>query len=124
MKTALLLEMLQKQLSALRAEATPLLGHATLKPRFDRQLFRTRGTVIEEYIAEAQTNLDELRHAVEREQPEQVAWLAEHLTEQITALHREIAAAAARHGTAPRRGSANGSESGWKIRSLNAGCLR
>ena len=39
-----------------------------------------------------QTNLDELRHAVESEQQEQVAWLAEHLTEQITALHREIAA--------------------------------
>lgn len=92
LKTDLLLEMLQKQLTTLRAEATPLLGHATLKPRFDRQLFRTRSTVIEEYIAEAQTNLDELRHAVEREQPEQVAWLAEHLTEQITALHREIAA--------------------------------
>ena len=33
-----------------------------------------------------QTNLDELRHAVESEQQEQVAWLAEHLTEQITAL--------------------------------------
>lgn len=92
MKTDLLLEMLQKQLTTLRAEATPLLGHATLKPRFDRQLFRTRSTVIEDYIAEAQTHLDELRHAVERGQNEQVTWLAEHLTEQITALHREIAA--------------------------------
>ena len=50
--------------------------------------------------AEAQTNLDELRHAVENEQQEQVAWLAEHLTEQITALHREIAAAAARWDSA------------------------
>ncbi len=38
-----------------------------------------------------QTHLDELRHAVESEQQEQVAWLAAHLTEQITALHREIA---------------------------------
>lgn len=70
----------------------PLLGHATLKPRFDRQLFRTRSTVIQDYLAEAQTRLDELCHAVESEQQEQVAWLAEHLTEQITALHREIAA--------------------------------
>ena len=94
MKTALLLERLQNQLIALRAQATPLMGHATLKPRFDRQLFRTRSTVIQDYLAEAQTNLDELRHAVESEQQEQVAWLAEHLTEQITALHREIAAAA------------------------------
>ncbi len=95
MKTALLLERLQNQLIALRAQATPLMGHATLKPRFDRQLFRTRSTVIQDYLAEAQTNLDELRHAVESEQQEQVAWLAEHLTEQITALHREIAAPAA-----------------------------
>lgn len=38
-----------KQLTTLRAEATPLLGHATLKPRFDRQLFRTRSTVIQDY---------------------------------------------------------------------------
>jgi len=92
LKTALLLETLQNQLTTLRAKATPLMGHATLQPRFDRQLFRTRSTLIQDYLAEAQTNLDELRHAVEAEQQEQVAWLAEHLTEQITALHREIAA--------------------------------
>ncbi len=79
------------------------MGHATLKPRFDRQLFRTRSTVIQDYLAEAQTNLDQLRHAVESEQQEQVAWLAEHLTEQITALHREIAALPLRAWTAPRR---------------------
>ena len=92
MKTALLLETLQNQLIALRAQATPLMGHATLNPRFDRQLFRTRSTLIQDYLAEAQHNLDELRHAVENAQQQQVAWLAEHLAEQITALHREIAA--------------------------------
>ncbi|MCR1301322.1 MULTISPECIES: primosomal replication protein N'' [Enterobacter] len=91
MKTALLLETLQKQLTTLRAEATPLMGHATLKPRFDRQLFRTRSTLIQDYIAEAQAHLDELRQAVEHEQTQQVAWLAEHLAGQITALRREIA---------------------------------
>ncbi|WP_253378782.1 primosomal replication protein N'' [unidentified bacterial endosymbiont] len=92
MKTDLLLETLQNQLTALRAQATPLMGHATLKPRFDRQRFRTRSTLIRDYLAETQTYLDELRHAVENHQQEQVVWLAEHLTEQITALHREIAA--------------------------------
>lgn len=92
MKTALLLETLQNQLSTLRAQATPLMGHATLKPRFDRRLFRTRSTRIQDYVAEAQMNLDELRHAVENNQQQQVAWLAEHLTEQITALHREMTA--------------------------------
>ena len=92
MKTALLLERLQNQLIALRAQATPLMGHATLKPRFDRQLFRTRSTVMKDYLDEAQANLDELGHAVEKAQTEQVNWLATHLAEQIAALHREIAA--------------------------------
>ena len=91
MKTALLLETLQNQLSTLRAQATPLMGHATLKPRFDRQLFRTRSTRIQDYVAEAQTNLDELRHAVENNQQQQVAWLAEHLVAQMEALTRESA---------------------------------
>ena len=92
MKTALLLQTLQNQLTSLRTQAAPLMQHATLKPRFDRQLFRTRSTLIQDYLAEVQTNLDELRHAVQSEQQEQVVWLAEHLTEQITALHREIIA--------------------------------
>ncbi|MGU0056546.1 primosomal replication protein PriC [Enterobacter hormaechei] len=116
MKTALLLERLQNQLIALRAQATPLMGHATLKPRFDWQLFRTRSTVIQDYLAEAQTNLDELRHAVESEQQEQVAWLAEHSTEQITALHREIAAWPLRAWDSASPGWENGSASGWRTR--------
>jgi len=92
LKTALLLQTLQNQLSALRTQASPLMQHATLKPRFDRQLFRTRSTVMNAYLDEAQHNLDELRHAVEKGQSEQVAWLAGHLAEQIAALHREIVA--------------------------------
>jgi len=92
LKTALLLQTLQNQLSALRTQASPLMQHATLKPRFDRQLFRTRSTVMNAYLDEAQHNLDELRHAVEKGQSEQVTWLAGHLAEQIAALHREIAA--------------------------------
>ncbi|EPF6063808.1 TPA: primosomal replication protein N'' [Enterobacter cloacae] len=92
MKIALLLETLQNQLVALRTQASPLMQHATLKPRFDRQLFHTRSTLMKDYLDEAQTNLDELRQAVNDGKHEQVAWLAEHLTSQITALHREIAA--------------------------------
>jgi len=92
LKTALLLETLQNQLIALRAQASPLMQHATLKPRFDRQLFRTRSTLMKDYLDEAQANFDELQRAVNHAQREQVAWLAGHLTEQITALHREITA--------------------------------
>lgn len=92
MKTALLLETLQNQLTALREQATPLMAHATLKPRFDRQLFRTRSTRIKDYLDETQGNLEELRHAVANAQQEQVAWLADHLIQQMTALHREMSA--------------------------------
>ncbi|MFZ3617817.1 primosomal replication protein N'' [Leclercia barmai] len=92
MKTALLLQTLQNQLTTLREQAAPLMQHATLKPRFDRQLFRTRSTLMKDYLDEAQHHLDELRHAVDNAQAEQVAWLAAHLAEQIAALHREIAA--------------------------------
>jgi len=92
LKTALLLQTLQNQLTTLREQAAPLMQHATLKPRFDRQLFRTRSTVMKDYLDEAQHHLDELRHAVDNAQAEQVAWLAAHLAEQIAALHREIAA--------------------------------
>ncbi|MCU6669196.1 primosomal replication protein N'' [Enterobacteriaceae bacterium H4N4] len=105
MKTALLLQTLQNQLTDLRTQAAPLMQHATLKPRFDRQLFRTRSTVMKAYLDEAQHNLDELRHAVEKAQTEQVVWLATHLAEQIAALHREIAAWPLRLWDSPSAGS-------------------
>jgi primosomal replication protein N'' len=105
LKIALLLQTLQNQLTALREQAQPLMQHATLKPRFDRQLFRTRSTVMKDYLAEAQHNLDELYQAVEKEQVAQVAWLAEHLAEQIAALHREIAAWPLRAWDSARPGS-------------------
>ena len=124
MKTALLLETLQNQLTTLRTQATPLMGHATVKPRFDRQLFRTRSTLIQDYLAEAQTNLDELRHAVESEQLEQAQWLAEHLTEQITASIVKSPPGRCAPGTVPRLGSENGSASGWRTRSSSVACLR
>ncbi|MDY1036733.1 primosomal replication protein N'' [Lelliottia sp. CFBP8978] len=104
MKTALLLETLQNQLIALRSQASPLMQHATLKPRFDRQLFRTRSTLIKDYLDEAQRNLDELNHAVKQSRQEQVAWLAEHLIEQMTALHREITAWPLRAWDSPSAG--------------------
>ena len=105
MKTALLLQTLQNQLTALRNQAAPLMQHATLKPRFDRQLFRTRSTLIKDYLDEAQHNLDELGRAVEKAQKEQVTWLATHLAEQIAALHREIAAWPLRVWDSPSAGA-------------------
>ena len=45
MKTAQLLQTLNDQLSELAALVAPLAEHATLSPRFDRQLFHTRSTL-------------------------------------------------------------------------------
>ena len=88
MKTAQLLQTLNDQLSELSALVAPLAEHATLSPRFDRQLFHTRSTLMQAYLAEAQHNFNQLRQAVERQQLPQVVWIAERLAAQIAALRR------------------------------------
>nr|WP_318382562.1 primosomal replication protein N'' [uncultured Enterobacter sp.] len=91
MKTVRLLQALSQQLNDLRAQAAPLARHATVGARFDRHLFQTRSTLISACLEEAERNLTALRHAVERAQLAQVAWLAEHLSAQIAAIMRETA---------------------------------
>ncbi|EMQ1182970.1 primosomal replication protein N'' [Klebsiella variicola] len=91
MKTAQLLQTLNDQLSELAALVAPLAKHATLSPRFDRQLFHTRSTLMQDYLAEARQNFSQLSQAVERQQLPQVVWIAERLAAQIAALRRETA---------------------------------
>lgn len=98
MKTAQLLQTLNDQLSELAALVAPLAEHATLSPRFDRQLFHTRSTLMQAYLAEAQHNFNQLRRAVERQQLPQVVWIAERLAAQIAALRRETATVLAQLG--------------------------
>ncbi|GHM04960.1 hypothetical protein KPZU40_49350 [Klebsiella pneumoniae] len=98
MKTAQLLQTLNDQLSELAALVAPLAEHATLSPRFDRQLFHTRSTLMQAYLAEAQHNFNQLRQAVERQQLPQVVWIAERLAAQIAALRRETATVLAQLG--------------------------
>ena len=86
MKTAQLLQTLNDQLSELAALVAPLAEHATLSPRFDRQLFHTRSTLMQDYLAEARQNFSQLSQAVERQQLPQVVWIAERLAAQIAAL--------------------------------------
>lgn len=92
MKTDLLLQSLNTQLSRLEAEVAPMAFHATLGPRFDRQLFRTQSVFLQACVEEARSNLKALRHAVEQRQIEQVQWLAERLVSQLEAIARESAA--------------------------------
>ena len=94
MKTARLLHTLENQLAQLAAQVAPLAHHATLSARFDRQLFRTRSTLMQDCLEEAQQHFTELRQAVEQQQLPQVAWLAERLVAQVAALSREAAASA------------------------------
>lgn len=67
------LQTLKNQLAELALQVAPLSSHATLSPRFDRQLFRTRDTQMQAYLDEAQHNLAELQHAVEHQHLPQVA---------------------------------------------------
>ena len=91
MKTARLLHSLENQLAELAAQVAPMANHATLSPRFDRQLFRTRSTQMQAYLNEARDGFTALKQAAERQQLAQVAWLAERLVAQIAAINRETA---------------------------------
>ncbi len=91
MKSTLLLQTLEQKLTELTRDITPVSTHATLSPRFDRQLFRTRSTLMRACLDEAWENLHALRHAVEAQQLPQVTWLAEQLASQVAALMRESA---------------------------------
>jgi primosomal replication protein N'' len=60
---------------------------------------------MQDYLAEAQTHLDELRQAVESEQQPQVAWLAERLAGRSPPCTAKRPPGRCAPGTAPRRGS-------------------
>lgn len=89
MKSTLLLQALAQMLDELARQISPQAEHATISPRFDRQLFRTRSTLMRDYLQEARDNFTALRHAVDTQHLPQVTWLAEHLSAQIAALSRE-----------------------------------
>ena len=91
MRSALLLQALEQKLDELARQIATQAKHATVSPRFDRHLFRTRSTTMDACLQEARHSLSALRHAVDAQQIEQVAWLAEHLGAQIAALSRESA---------------------------------
>ncbi|MDW4576887.1 primosomal replication protein PriC [Atlantibacter hermannii] len=91
MKTDRLLQSLQTRLHSLAQTLEPLAHHRTLSARFDRQLFQTRSTVINDYLQECWRNLDTLTLYVRQQKTDRVAWLAEHLVAQMEALARESA---------------------------------
>ncbi|WP_336219063.1 primosomal replication protein N'' [Citrobacter amalonaticus] len=107
MKTAMLLQKLEDQLTLLRQRCAPVAQHATLSARFDRHLFRTRSTLLQACLDEAETHLLALRQAVENQNVPQVAWLAEHLASQLEAIARETASWSLREWDSASPGLAN-----------------
>lgn len=78
---------LQQLLIALRQELACYSDGVCRLPRFDTQLFRTKGTRLADYLLEVEQNFARLcdsSHDLARS-----AWLAERLVDQIAALQRE-----------------------------------
>lgn len=89
--THTLLQSLERQIENLAQEIEPI-GHAPAQQaRFDVTLFASKGTRLREYLAEVRTNFAQLRQVVAENRSAQVAFVAERLVSQITALQRELA---------------------------------
>ncbi|WP_369788826.1 primosomal replication protein PriC [Rouxiella sp. WC2420] len=91
MSTQSLMQSLEQQIEILALEIEPI-AHATAQQaRFDVTLFSTKGTRLREYLLEVRTNFAQLRQVVAENRSAQVAYVAERLVSQITALQRELA---------------------------------
>lgn len=102
MSTRRLLQVLEQQIAALAAEVTPRGDAPIPQARFDAALFSNRGTRLRDYLAEVQRNFAQLQTAANDSRISQVAFLAEKLVAQITALQRELATQALRRKNQPK----------------------
>ncbi|PIJ50615.1 prephenate dehydrogenase [Erwinia sp. OLTSP20] len=91
MKSARLLTQLQARLTELAERLTPVAQQRSARARFDNQLFHSQSVRLADCLQEADRNMAQLRQAVTHQRSEQVAWYAERLVLQITALERELA---------------------------------
>ncbi|CNE66568.1 primosomal replication protein [Yersinia nurmii] len=91
MSTEKLLQVLESQVEALSAEIAPQAHTPTAQARFDQLLFSNHGTRLRDYLLEVRKNLTQLKQVVAEQRSEQVAFLAEKLVAQISALQRELA---------------------------------
>lgn len=73
-------------LATLKAQITRHPDGRSRTPRFDRQLFRTAGTRLADYLQETEQNLQRFNDC---ENAQERAWLADKLLNQIAALQRE-----------------------------------
>ncbi|WP_213993367.1 primosomal replication protein PriC [Sodalis sp. dw_96] len=82
---------LSLQLDALATRIDDSGHNDATQSRFDHKLFQSRGTGLADYLAESRLTLQRLTQTAEQGRTEQVAWLAQRLVDQMTALARELA---------------------------------
>ncbi|MFP1729270.1 primosomal replication protein PriC [Lonsdalea quercina] len=90
MSTSTLLQALDHQIASLAEQIAPVIGMTTARSRFDRQLFGCYGTRFGDYLAEVKQNHQHLQQYVAENRTDRVAFMAEKLLAQITALQREL----------------------------------
>ncbi|MBK5072307.1 primosomal replication protein [Budviciaceae bacterium CWB-B4] len=91
MNTGALLQALQHQVQQLAQAIADAPASGVMPPRFDDQLFNQRDSRLSHYLTEVEKNLQQLKQEVDKNRLEQVAFLAERIVAQITALQRELA---------------------------------
>lgn len=91
MHSSRLLTTLNDQFNTLAARIASGQHASVAQSRFDHQLFQSRGTRLEDYLTESRETLQRLTLAVENGHTDRVAWLAQRLIDQMTALARELA---------------------------------
>jgi len=107
--TERILHVLDQQIETLSREIEPI-GHVSAtQARFDIALFSTKGTRMRDYLAEIKNNLRQLNQEVVEKRSAQVAFIAERLVAQITAMQRELATQTLRktHQTPERKSHDN-----------------
>lgn len=107
MNTASLLQALQARVDQLAQVIAPIGHQRTSKARFDSVLFHTHGRELRDYMSEVQTNLQQLKQSAGQGHSERVAFLAERLVAQLTALQREMATADLRKKEPPAPAAEN-----------------
>ena len=109
MSTERILHVLDQQIETLSREIEPI-GHVSAtQARFDIALFSTKGTRLRDYLAEIKNNLRQLNQEVVEKRSAQVAFIAERVVAQITAMQRELATQTLRktHQTPERKSHDN-----------------
>jgi len=104
--TQRLLQALEQQIATLASEVQPRSDEAIPQARFDATLFSNHGTRLRDYLAEVRKNFAQLQNAVKDNRTAHVAFLAEKLIAQITALQREIATLGIRRENQSKEGVA------------------